>query len=306
MSHKELQLLNLTEWSSFFHRVRVTEDRGLRPWARDFQRGRLLEAYYWAQLGVHVGFLPADEAEKILDHHSVELFHRVSEFLAHRRAVPLWLETVWNQVLSRNGYFPAFGNEFLLQSELTPCFRSALMLADAYDRQDLTNAFFAAVAFLNTDEWQMVLNEEASADVVADHLTVLESVPTLGSSALLAGFFSALEQMATEQAFFEGLAARASHAGENHEALRREFLELERRIGLLQRWRLNLWHSFVRTRFVQIAEKADRLVRHQFKTSGLKTPDSVNNDGFLGLVRSLMDNWAMRGGEEVLTTAART
>ena len=315
MSSSNAQLFRLTQfYRSHIQPLRREQQPSLRPYEANYVRAGRLEAYWWLHFGVDLNYFPRDEARSVVIEFSDLLFGDLEQLVETQGDVfaPL-MRLLWVQAARTKEVFPELQGKIVhTPSRLLPRFCAACSSSTRFGRES-GRLLLPALFFANQQTWEELSHDSPSPDGVAKLFEIV-SKPK-GRNGLCADFFEVLQHMADMRTFFLHSGSEAVIRQENvpqvqqlSDSILLRYAEddhlFEERVGMIQRWRLNLWQRTVEERFLQIAEASDDLFRGEFQAREWPLTAALKEGAFMAYVRGLMHNWKSRGGEQWLTAQA--
>lgn len=315
MSSSNAQLFRLTQfYRSYIQPLRDERQLSMRSYEANYMRAGRLEAYWWLHFGVDLNYFPRDEARSVVIELSDLLFADLEQLVETQGDVfaPL-MRLLWVQAARTKEVFPELEGMIIdTPARLLPRFRTACSAATRFGRDSGTR-LLPALAFANRQTWEELSHDRPSPDDVATLFEVTNRPE--GSDGLCADFFEVLQHMADMRTLFSDTASEAAIKEETaqggqqlSDSMLRRYAEddslFEERVGMIQRWRLNLWQGTVEERFLEIAEASDKLLRGEFQAREWPLTEALEAGAFMSHVRELMQNWKARGGEQWLTSQA--
>jgi hypothetical protein len=307
MSSTRSQLFRLARFfQTNVEPLRVRYQSNASDRENNYAKGHTLEVYWWLHFGVDLGFFPREESEKLVIQFSDVFFSDVEKFVErHGGFLSPLLRSLWVQAVRTKQVFPAV-DEMSFPGRILPRFQAAcsssIRFANASGKYLLP-----AISFSNRQTWESLMNDTPSSDRVADLFQA--SSNHTGVDGLCADFFEVLQHMADMRTFFVDTGSEESIRQEvlqkneqpNDSNVRRYLQDnrlFEQRVGMIQRWRLNLWQTTVNERFLEIASMANNLLRQEFFSREWPLTEPLKQGMFLIQVHDLVQNWQHRGGPQ--------
>jgi hypothetical protein len=273
-------------------------ERSDRRRERLYLSGNRLEAYLWLHLGVELGYFPRSESEAYVRAHEGFLL-RENEELVRTIDVDVRITTLWQTALNTGEPLPAWSeSSFAQTSRLTGRFQSACMLATGFARSG-ARPLLPFLVFGSTQEWEEVMRSGHSSDLIASAFTEPKAVGQEVNSVLIANYIETLDYIAK----FDFVFPPAQHDSDDDNAQTAEVrsrayqdsLELTRRVGLITRWRLNLWDGVQAARFDRLSSSLTQVIAEDLATGGLA--NEVTSVAIPRRITEIKNSWKNRGGE---------
>jgi len=261
--------------------------------------GNRLEAYLWLHLGVDLGYFPRSESEAYVRAHEDLLLRNNEEFIRRGTDVDQRIVTLWDTALNTGKPLPAWGeSSFALSGRFAGRFQSACMLSTDFARTG-GRQLLPFLVFGAEQEWDEVLRSAPSSNLITTAFAEPETGAQETTSVWMANFMETLEHMAKFDLVFPPAQYDSGNDNAETEDQRRrayeDTLELTRRVGLITRWRVNLWNAAQDRRFDRLAALLEKVVQNDLEICGLSR--ELNVKGVLERITQIKNSWKNRGGE---------
>jgi hypothetical protein len=264
------------------------------PFAR-YSVACVLEALLWIRMGVEYGYFPAADADALFHDLDSEIPRIRRVINEDRRGFDSRFDI--GMLALANGYLEAGDSTLRPDPQLSyepihGCLQSVMMLSSRFELLPAAQMLFFAFSFGRALPGTLGILDVGIDAIRLSAEATDEFDGVLTPEGICAGAFQFIEYLVGMKELYEN--ARTDSAPDFEEATR----VLERVVGRLQSWRLDLHRAATRTEFKYVVVFAHRIARANVWSQELMSDEELERELDL-----LIDYWAGISGNYKLATA---